>query len=356
RKKKEYVPAYRSGSYAILISLYECTSNSSMNESMLEPFLTKAEIIRHGQQYCSSSFTVPLSGTHFTAWRSMNELIRHELVGKMGSPSKYYLTDEGVELAKRLYDVMEQLGPPNTSNVPGEYEIILVLDNREVSTKTDRTYIQNNLALRGINCDTRPLVLGDVTWIAKEKKLNGIEIILDHIIERKRIDDLVSSIKDGRFREQKNRLKNCGINDVIYLVEGTKTKQSEVFGADRIMSAICGTQIYNSFFIKQTSDIEETMNYFSIITHSIKMKYKNQPIYAYSFKRNTIKELPYVRNIVNQRDQCFYHITYEYFSSINSKTQSLTISNIWATWLKCVRGVSTDKANTIIYKYPTFAL
>jgi len=88
-----------------------------MNESMLEPFLTKAEIIRHGQQYCSNSFTVPLNGTHFTAWSSMNELIRRELVGKMGSPPKYYLTDEGVELAKRLVDVMEKLGPSNISEV-----------------------------------------------------------------------------------------------------------------------------------------------------------------------------------------------------------------------------------------------
>jgi len=203
---------------------------------------------------------------------------------------------------------------------PDEYEIILLLDNREFSTKTDRNYIQDNLALRGINCDTRPLILGDVTWIAKEKKPNGIEIILDHIVERKRIDDLISSIKDGRFREQKNRLKNCGLNDVIYLVEGTKTKQSELFGIDRIMSALCSTQIYNSFFIKRTSNIEETMNYFSMITKSLKMKYKNQPIYAYSFKRNTLKEIPVVRNIVNQRDQCYYHLTYDFFSSINSKT------------------------------------
>ncbi|ORX58377.1 hypothetical protein BCR36DRAFT_408895 [Piromyces finnis] len=257
-------------------------------------------------------------------------------------------------------DMEENIFVPSISQrivlQPDEYEIILILDNREVSSKTDRNYIQDNLALRGINCDTRPLVLGDVTWIAKEKKPNGIEVVLDHIIERKRIDDLISSIKDGRFREQKNRLKNCGINDIIYLVEGTKTKQSELFGADRIMSALCSTQIYNSFFIKRTSNIEETMNYFSIITKSLKMKYKNQPIFAYSFKRNTLKELPTVRNILNQRDQCFYHLTYDYFSSINSKTQSLTISNIWATWLQCIRGVSSDKANTIIYKYPTFSL
>jgi len=102
RKKKEYVPAYRSGAYAILISLYECTSNNSKSDSMLEPFLTKSEIIRHGQPCCSSSFTIPLTGTHFTAWSSMNDLIRRELVGKMGSPPKYYLTDEGIELAKKI--------------------------------------------------------------------------------------------------------------------------------------------------------------------------------------------------------------------------------------------------------------
>jgi len=58
------------------------------------------------------------------------------------------------------------------------------------------------------------------------------------------------------------------------LVEGTKTKQSELFGIDRIMSALCSTQIYNSFFIKRTLNIEETMNYFSMVTKSLKMKYK----------------------------------------------------------------------------------
>lgn len=31
----------------------------------------------------------------------------------------------------------------------------------------------------------------------------GRELVLDYIIERKRIDDLCSSIIDGRFREQK---------------------------------------------------------------------------------------------------------------------------------------------------------
>ncbi len=29
------------------------------------------------------------------------------------------------------------------------------------------------------------------------------ELVLDYIVERKRMDDLCSSIKDGRFKEQK---------------------------------------------------------------------------------------------------------------------------------------------------------
>lgn len=33
-------------------------------------------------------------------------------------------------------------------------------------------------------------------------------IALDFILERKRLDDLVESIKDGRFREQKVGLEN----------------------------------------------------------------------------------------------------------------------------------------------------
>ena len=47
-----------------------------------------------------------------------------------------------------------------------------------------------------------------------------IDYVLDFIVERKTADDLAASIVDGRYEEQKVRLKNCGINNVIYLIEG----------------------------------------------------------------------------------------------------------------------------------------
>lgn len=48
-----------------------------------------------------------------------------------------------------------------------------------------------------------------------------MEYVLDFIVERKTADDLAASIMDGRYDEQKFRLKSCGINNVIYLVEGS---------------------------------------------------------------------------------------------------------------------------------------
>ena len=35
------------------------------------------------------------------------------------------------------------------------------------------------------------------------------EVVLDYVVERKRMDDLCGSIIDGRFREQKVYLLSC---------------------------------------------------------------------------------------------------------------------------------------------------
>ena len=53
------------------------------------------------------------------------------------------------------------------------------------------------------------------------------EVALDFVIERKRTDDLASSIVDGRFREQKQRLLNSSARFPIYVIEhyGTRSQK-----------------------------------------------------------------------------------------------------------------------------------
>ncbi|CAO3653335.1 unnamed protein product [Cunninghamella echinulata] len=86
--------------------------------------------------------------------------------------------------------------------LPEEYTIMMVLDNREVKMKTNREYIQDTLCQKGVHVMKRALDLGDVIWVARHKTTNE-EMFLDIVVERKRLDDLVSSVKDGRYHEQK---------------------------------------------------------------------------------------------------------------------------------------------------------
>ncbi|KAA6320803.1 MAG: hypothetical protein EZS28_054637, partial [Streblomastix strix] len=55
---------------------------------------------------------------------------------------------------------------------------------------------------------------------SEEEEDENDEFILDCIVERKTIDDLKMSLKDTRFDEQRFRLARCGINRVVYLIEG----------------------------------------------------------------------------------------------------------------------------------------
>ncbi|KAL8976092.1 MAG: hypothetical protein Q9205_007839, partial [Flavoplaca limonia] len=101
---------------------------------------------------------------------------------------------------------------------PGAFTVELILDNREIRSREDRGYIEKELISKGIRPTVRALPLGDFFWVAKCTDPHfltghgeeGTEIALDYIVERKRLDDLISSIKDGRFHEQKFRLRKSG--------------------------------------------------------------------------------------------------------------------------------------------------
>lgn len=53
-----------------------------------------------------------------------------------------------------------------------------------------------------VQFEVRSLKVGDFAWIAK-CRLTNKELVLPFIVERKTLEDLGSSIKDGRYHEQK---------------------------------------------------------------------------------------------------------------------------------------------------------
>lgn len=75
-----------------------------------------------------------------------------------------------------------------------------------------------------------------------------------------------SSIKDGRFHEQKFRLKQSGIQNLIYLIESHGNNQFTGLPFQTLMQAATNTQVHSKFQVKFTDGHNESMLYLSVLT------------------------------------------------------------------------------------------
>ena len=240
---------------------------------------------------------------------------------------------------------------------PGSFTIRLVLDNREIHSRDQRDYISDELTSLGHKPLIRPLPLGDIFWVAvlnDETHLArhgeaGTEIALDWIVERKRLDDLVGSITDGRFSEQKFRLRRSGVRNVVYLVEEITLSQEKItkFG-EAITSAIASTQVVNNYFAKQTRNPKDSIRYLARLTTLLKAQYENKPLHIIPASALTpTTYLPLLSHLRDTEPRKNYNIAFPTFSSLASKSDTLTLRDVFLKMLMCTRGISGDKALAI---------
>lgn len=243
--------------------------------------------------------------------------------------------------------------------LPHEYEIVLILDNREIQRQQDRDYFRRKLAEKGVNVITRSLDLGDVIWVARKKgSLNqSDEVFLDYMIERKRMDDLVTSIRDGRFVEQKTRLKRSGSEKVIYLVEEYNQQEVINYGAQAIQTAMSSTQIIDGFFLKRTNNIEESIDYIVSISKLIHTIYKDTTLYtipSHMITRQNYLDLKQAfKAKSNHNSKASYVVTYPMFSELNTKNGSTSLHEVYLRMIMTIKGVNAERALSLIQVYPT---
>jgi ERCC4-type nuclease len=141
--------------------------------------------------------------------------------------------------------------------------IICKIDNRErdIIQKFDDNIVKENLDI------------GDIQIIYKD---NNDEKLLV-IIERKTYDDLSTSIKDGRYKEQKNRILNSISNNIrkIYLLEGNKNDFT--LSKNVLDGTIMNTIIRDNIHIFISKNIDETIKFINNILKNID-KYKDNII------------------------------------------------------------------------------
>ena len=126
----------------------------------------------------------------------------------------------------------------------------ILIDNRELKLKNyfkDYSYVE-----------FKNLDIGDIIF-----KIDD-QIVL--IIERKTINDLYCSIKDGRYKEQKTRLmSNYSNNNILYLLEENIVSYKQKFNTDIIYGTVINILIRDNIRILHSVSIDETIKYIEIL-------------------------------------------------------------------------------------------
>ena len=241
--------------------------------------------------------------------------------------------------------------------------MLIKVDNREQDLLKQ---IQNLVlfipAFKQLKVETAALPLGDIIiYDDNDEKL---------IIERKCLNDLLASIKDGRYEEQSYRLNglNHPNHNIYYLIEGDVNKANRFKDNNieklTLYSAMFSLNYYKGFSVMRTLSMEETAificNTASKLSKSDKKAYyENKPPIntvanvitsengeknlAEGVEQNSIVE----QNLEKESDK-------DYISVVKKvKKENITPENIAEIMLCQIPGISSVTAIAIMDKFKT---
>jgi len=197
-------------------------------------------------------------------------------------------------------------------------DYIIKFDNREKE-------LIKILEEKGYSMILENLDIGDIQFLDLITK----NIII--IIERKTLPDLSSSIKDGRYKEQKERLIHSLKKDVrkIVLIEGTNYDDFSL-PLKTLNSVIINTMIRDNIHIHISKSKEDTIEFIENIILNMSKYYDDLK-----------------KEIVNGESKSFNNE----FSCKTSKKENLTIDICFRNMLSQIPGVSTTMASVYVNKY-----
>ena len=239
-------------------------------------------------------------------------------------------------------------------------------------------YIDQIPKFANINLVSENLPIGDIIiYDDKEEKL---------IIERKSVNDLMSSIKDGRYEEQSYRLSGIQHpnHNIIYLIEGNvnnvmrfkvrtdkvrtdkERTNSESYYKDKLTlySAIFSLNYNKGFSVLRTFNTDETA---LLICNTANKLIKNEkenkkPYYSSELKDTTIKEqiketeinekvaidvTDTVADVIEPTEKNYINVVKRV------KKDNITPDNIDEIMLCQIPGISAVTAKAIIEKFKT---
>jgi len=219
-----------------------------------------------------------------------------------------------------------------------EWQIILLIDIRERRNETDRQNMLSKLSRGGVRCEFRSLSIGDFVWIARRGET---EVVLDCIIERKKLSDLSQSVIDGRYAEQRERLKLTRLKRLIYLIEGSLASVHSV-SLSAVATVVSSLQLCHRIMCHETSNFDFSIKFLISMNKCIIKHYSANGI-LYS-SNNSSNHLLFGEFEL-----------YETFSNRMKKSSSEISFLTFGQQLRQIKGVSPSVAFSIINKFSSAA-
>ena len=178
------------------------------------------------------------------------------------------------------------------------------------------------------------------------------------IIERKSVNDLMASIKDGRYEEQSyrlNGLQNHANHNVIYLIEGDVNRLNR-FKDNRVdkltlYSAIFSLNFTKGFSVIRTFSLEETAIFLCNSAAKLRkiLLENKKPYYP-----NNSCLLNANINIIQEKSE--EDASKDYVNVVKkNKKENITPENIAEIMLTQIPGISTVTALAIMKEFPSFS-
>jgi ERCC4-type nuclease len=193
--------------------------------------------------------------------------------------------------------------------------------------------IQTQDNFKEIKIQTENLPIGDIIVTDGEKDVL--------IIERKTLNDLSASIKDGRYEEQSYRLNGLPHHNhnIVYLIEGDINNTNSILFKQRLdrstlYSALFSIAFYKGFSLMRSYDLSETA---FILCNMI-----------YKLSKSKNREFFYTDHLLDEREK--EEKTYcEVIKKV--KKENITKENIGQIMLCQIPGISSQSAKAILHKF-----
>ena len=224
--------------------------------------------------------------------------------------------------------------------------MILNIDNREPKEIIDYLNFFNENSKNKITINVTTLDLGDYIFYDEKNEKNIL------IIERKSLNDLEASIKDGRYNEQSFRLNEANIenHNIYYLIEGSIINYKNKAFKNTLYSSLFSLSYYKGFSVFNSLNMRETAEIIYAFVNKILREKDKSGYYDIKNIKNNLGDLSNndlisvsVPNLENN-----------YAKVVKpTKKENITNENINVIMLMQIPGVSFQSANTILREYKT---